>query len=103
MGRLAHDEGRRANAHTNEERKRVLPDGIVSSDAHLLVGLVYNQTIYGFVGFPELITSWSCEELVIALVHSEPPSQIAAKKAESASRVNEPDTSATATKAYSAL
>ena len=46
--RLAHDEGRRANAHANEERKRVLPDGIVPSDANLPVELVDNETIRVF-------------------------------------------------------
>ena len=35
--RLPHDEQRRANAHTNEKRKRHLPDGIVPSDAHFQV------------------------------------------------------------------
>ena len=82
--RLAHDEGRRANAHANEERKRVLPDGIVPSDANLLVELVDNETSDVVVGF---FTIWSCEEHVVALVHLEPSPQVAAKKAESASRV----------------
>ena len=54
--RLAHDEGRRANAHANEERKRVLPDGIVPSDAHLQVELVDNETSDVVAGFPELFT-----------------------------------------------
>ena len=87
MGWLAHDEGRRANAHANEERKRVLPDGIVPSDANLLVELVDNETSDVFVGISELFTIWSCEEHVVVLVHLEPLLQIAAKKAESASRV----------------
>ena len=85
--RLAHDEGRRANAHANEERKRVLPDGIVPSDANLLVELVDNETSDVVVGFSELFTIRRPEEHVVALVHLEPPPQIAAKKAESASRV----------------
>ena len=73
MGRLAHDEGRRANAHANEERKRVLPDGIVPSDANLLVELVDNETSDVVVGFSELFTIWSCEDHLVALVHLERP------------------------------
>ena len=53
MCSLAHDEGRRANAHANEKRKRVLSDGIVPSDAHLQVELVDNETSYVVVGFCE--------------------------------------------------
>ena len=64
--RLAHGEGRRANAHANEERKRVLPDGIVPSNAHLLVELVDNETSDVVLGFSELFTIWSCKEHVCA-------------------------------------
>ena len=85
--RFAHDEGRRANVNANEERKRVLLDGIGPSDANLLVELVDNETSDVVVGFTEPPTTWSCEEHVFALEHLEPPPQIAAKKAESASRV----------------
>ena len=70
--RLAHDEGRRANAHANEERKRVLPDGIVPSDAHLQVELVDNETSDVVAGFPELFTIWSCEELVVHALEASP-------------------------------
>ena len=62
--RLAHDEGRGANAHANEERKRVLPDGTVPSDAHFQVELVDNETSDVVARFPEHFILWSCKELV---------------------------------------
>ena len=72
MCRLAHDEGRCANAHAKEERNCVFRDGIVPSDAHLQMELVDNETSDVVVGFPEFFTIWSCEELIVHAFEASP-------------------------------